>query len=141
MDMARSPSSGGQSFEQYGVSRSTVLRARHELTDGGVRITLPAGGCLTDAEACRLAWAILSDLAPDEVVAVPEVVTYSEAQRLAVVRALGTGCRTAIDVAAALSWGLRTAQRRLSQLVEDGRVETGSTVRRRPIFFRLKGEA
>lgn len=99
------------------------LKVSHALRpDGRVHIRLPADGVVSDAQARRLAWAILADLAPDEVVPAAEVVTYREAQRLAVLRAVTAGARTASEVAAALSWAVRTSQRRLSELVADGRL-------------------
>lgn len=96
---------------------------RHSLlAEGGVRIILPRGGKVSDAQARRLAWAILADLAPDEIVPAAEVVTYLEAQRLAVLRAVAAGARTAATIADALDWSLRSAQRRALELVGDGRL-------------------
>lgn len=96
---------------------------RHELlSEGGVRIILPSGGEITDAQARRLAWALLADLAPDEVVPVPDVVTFKEGQRLAVLRAVASGARTSRDIASALDWTVRQAQRRAAELAGDGRL-------------------
>lgn len=96
---------------------------RHELlAEGGVRIVLPRGGKVSDAQARRLAWAILADLAPDEIVPAAVVVTYKEAQRLAVLRAVASGAHTAATIADALGWSLRSAQRRALELVGDGRL-------------------
>lgn len=96
---------------------------RHQLlAEGGVRIILPRGGKVSDAQARRLAWAILADLAPDEIVPAAVVVTYKEAQRLAVLRAVAGGALTAATIADALGWSLRSAQRRALELVGDGRL-------------------
>lgn len=96
---------------------------RHELlAEGGVRIILPRGGEITDAQARRLAWALLADLAPDEIVQAADVVTYKEAQRLAVLRAVAAGARTARDIAVALDWSVRVTQRRAAELAGDGRL-------------------
>lgn len=92
------------------------------LPDGRVHIRLPATGILSDTQACRLAWGILADLAPDEVVPAAVVVTYKEAQRLAVLRAIAAGARTSQAIASVLNWSLRTAQRRACELVGDGRL-------------------
>lgn len=106
---------------------------RHELlAEGGVRIILPRGGEVTDAQARRLAWALLADLAPDEVVPVDDFVTYKEAQRLAVLSAVAGGARTARDIAASLDWTVRQAQRRVAELVDDGRLTGSHSGRRGP---------
>ena len=123
LSLARSPSSTGPERLTMGSSKARPVLVSHEvLADGYVRIRLPAGGLLTDSEARRLAWAILSDLAPDDVVGTPEVVTYVEAQRLATLRALGVRPSTAKNLSSALGWPLRVTQRRLQELVSDGRV-------------------
>lgn len=109
------------------------LAVRHELlAAGGVRIILPRSGEVSDAQARRLAWALLADLAPDEIVPVADVVTYKEAQRLAVLRAVVAGARTARDIASALDWSVRVAQRRLAELVGDGRLAASHAIRRGP---------
>lgn len=122
MDLA-TPHTGRPHHMSVGLARAAERRVRHELIAGGVKITLPPGGRLTAAEAKRLAWGLLADLAPDEVDPTPEVVTYSEAQRLAVLRALGDGKATTSTLADALGWGVRTVQRRVNELIGDGRVE------------------
>lgn len=97
-------------------------RASHRiLADGCVKLRLPVGGVLTDSDAIRLAWGILADLAPDSATPV-DVVTYSEAQRLAVLGVIADRPMTARAIAGALEWGIRSAQRRLKQLEADGRV-------------------
>lgn len=108
----------------FGLSRAPDRSRgpRHSVCADGVRITLPAGGLISDAEARRLAWAILSDLAPDETIPVPDVVTYKEAQRLAVLRALVEGEKRIDEVASALGWKRRVTERRLHELLGDGRV-------------------
>lgn len=107
-----------------GRDRVAPDRPRHRmLADGDVEIR--AGGVrlvISDEAARRLCWAMLADLAPDEAIPMPEVVTYREAQRLAVLRAVAGGARTAIEVAGALEWSLRVAQRRIHELIEDGRL-------------------
>lgn len=113
----------GGSSRMVGTSRHREQRARHEIVADGVRLILPDGRVLSDAEARRLAWGILADLAPDEVEPVAEVVTYTEAQRLAVLRAVDAGHNTALLIARGLDWNLRIAQRRLHELVTDGRLE------------------
>lgn len=106
-----------------GEGRLVPPRIGHRLLgDGGVRISLPADGILTDAEARRLAWGLLADLAPDEVVPASTFVTYKEAQRLAVLRAVAGGVRTPKALTQALEWSLRTVQRRTRELVDDGRL-------------------
>lgn len=112
---------GGGCF-RVGASLHRAQRARHEITADGVRLVLPEGPVLSDAEARRLAWAILADLAPDEVEPVPEVVTYIEAQRLAVLRAVRHQPTSAVTLASRLGWNLRTVQKRLRELVSDGRL-------------------
>lgn len=97
--------------------------ARHEMCAEGIRITLPAGGLLSDGDAKRLAWGILNDLAPDETIPVPEVVTYKEAQRLAVMRVLAEKPRTIDECASALAWGRRVTERRLHELLQAERIE------------------
>lgn len=113
---------GGGSF-RVGASLHRAQRARHEITADGVRLVLPDGPSLSDAEARRLAWAILADLAPDEVEPAAEVVTYTEAQRLAVLRAVRDGGVSAVVLSRRLGWNLRTVQKRLRELVSDGRLE------------------
>jgi len=105
-------------------SERLVRRAvgHHLLPDGGVRLILPSDGQLTDAEACRLAWGLLADLAADEVVPTADVVTYREAQRLAVLRAVAAGAADYHAVADRLGWSLRVAQRRGHELISDGRL-------------------
>lgn len=112
------------SGQRLGLSeRASEVRASHHICAEGVRIVLPAGGRLTDAEAKRLAWGILNDLAPDEVIPVPEVVSYKEAQRLAVMRFLAEGEARISEIAEALSWKRRTVERRIQELRDEGRIE------------------
>lgn len=92
------------------------------LAEGRVQLRVPAGGILTDAEARRLAWALLSDLDPDEVVPFAQVVSVREGKRLAVLRAIASGARTATQITATQDWGNRLTQRLLADLVDDGRV-------------------
>ncbi len=100
-----------------------AARVGHEvLADGRVRLRLPLGGVVTDAEARRLAWALLSDLAPDEVVPYAEVVTNIEGQRLDVLRRVAAGDLSTARIAASLGWKIRRVQRRLLELVGDGRL-------------------
>ena len=104
---------------------SDVFRPRqigHSLCAEGVRLRLPDNLLLTDSEAKRLAWGILNDLAPDEVIPVPVVVTYKEAQRLAVMRALIEAPLTINEVSRALGWSRRATERRLHELKGDGRL-------------------
>lgn len=88
-----------------------------------VQVLLPANGLITDAEARRLAWAMLADLAPDDVIPTPEVVTYLEGQRLAVLRCIADGKNTYPALCEALGWGRRCTERRVKELVDDERVE------------------
>lgn len=115
-----------------GASRHALRRAHHLITADGVRLVLPDGPVLSDGDARRLAWAILADVAPDDVDAMPEAVTYKEAQRLAVLRALKEGFDSIVPLASALGWQRRTVERRLSELMKDGRVQaTGHSSTRR----------
>jgi hypothetical protein len=113
---------GGAVFSA-GSPRHAVRRAHHKITSEGVQLVLPDGPVLSDSEARRLAWAILADLAPDEVDAMPEAVTYKEAQRLAVLRALKEGVDSIIPLAQAMGWHRRTVERRLGELIKDGRAQ------------------
>lgn len=111
-------------YRKMGSDRLERSRgARHHICAEGVRVVLPAGGLLTDSEAKRLAWGILNDLAPDETIPVPDVVTYKEAQRLAVMRVLADGPARIDEVAVALSWGRRVTERRLHELLDGGRIQ------------------
>lgn len=122
-DYGALPLTDGRHSRQLGSDRLEVAVVGHRiLADGGVKLTLPASGILTDAEARQLAWALLADLAPDEVVPVASVVTYREAQRLAVLRVMTGTARTSRQIAEALAWSDRTTQRRLDELATDGRV-------------------
>ena len=112
----------GRTFDGL-ADRHAIRRAHHMITVDGVGLVLPDGPILSDAEARRLAWAILADTAPDEVDAMPEAVTYKEAQRLAVLRAMMAGVEGIVPLATTLGWQRRTVERRLSELVKDGRVE------------------
>lgn len=117
----------------HGLDRAPARRVSHSIVRDGVRLRIPSDGLLSDAEARRLAWGILSDLAPDETIPVPDVVTYVEAQRLAVLRCLLDGEDRIVGVAAAMGWNRRTAERRLTELTGDGRVrkqKVSSTVTR-----------
>lgn len=122
---------GGRCFSA-GASRHALRRAHHQITAEGVRLVLPDGPVLSDGEARRLAWAILADVAPDDVDAMPEAVTYKEAQRLAVLRALKEGIDSIVPLATALGWKRRTVERRLGEMIRDGRVQaTGHSSTRR----------
>lgn len=110
------------------------------LSTGGVRVQLPNGGVLTEAEACRLAWGLLNDLAPDEVVPAADVVTYKEAQRLAVLRTVGRRIIAASDIGAALGWGSRVVQRRLEELVGDGRLRADGRGKRGRTYSLVRGD-
>lgn len=114
----------GKPGSAAGRERYVAPASSHRLlSDGMVQIGLPANGLITDAEARRLAWAILSDLAPDDVIPTPDVVTYKEAQRLAVLRCVADGKNTYPELCEALSWGRRCVERRVRELVEDGRLD------------------
>lgn len=97
---------------------------RHELTaEGMVRLVVPACGLVTDADARRLAWGILNDLAPDEVIPVPQVVVrLAEGHRLDILRAVAGGLRTSTAISARLGQPVRMVQRYLAELVGDGRL-------------------
>lgn len=108
---------------RIGMDRIVRREVGHEiLADGEIRLNLPNGIYLTDAEARRLAWGLLADLAPDDVLATPDVVTYREAQRLAVLRAVAAGKADYASVAQELGWKRRTVQRRCAELFGDGRL-------------------
>lgn len=92
------------------------------LADGLVRIRVPASGIVGEQDARRLAWGLLNDLAPDEVVPFAEVVTPTEGHRLDVLRVLSSGTATTRDVADRLGKSIRQIQRRMAELVGDGRV-------------------
>lgn len=111
------------------MTAMTTIAVGHRLLGGGrVRLIMPQDATISESDARRLAWGLLADLAPDE--AQPEVVvtTKSESQRIAVLKLLDRRPLTAAQLAASMNWPLRTAQRRLSELVDDGRA--GSTVQR-----------
>lgn len=131
------------SGRRIGADRIVRREVGHEvLADGEIRLNLPNGVFLTDAEARRLAWGLLADLAPDDVLATPDVVTYREAQRLAVLRAVAAGRMDAEAVARELGWKIRTAQRRCAELVGDGRLRRvfNYSMRPRVAFERVQGE-
>lgn len=120
------------SGRRMGADRLVRRGVGHEMmADGEIRLNLPNGVYLTEAEARRLAWGLLADLAPDEVLATPDVVTYREAQRLAVLRVVADGKNEYLSVAHELNWRLRTVQRRCAELFEDGRLRRISTAQRR----------
>lgn len=123
-DVAIVPYAYGCAAWHVGSDRAPEpCRARHKLrADGGVEIILPAGGSITEAEAKRLAWALLADLAPDEVIAVPEVVTYAEGSRLEILRHLASGPKSIHDLTRLSGWKRRTVERKLYALRGDGRV-------------------
>ncbi len=102
---------------------------RHELTaEGMVRLVVPASGLVTDADARRLAWGILADLAPDEVVPVPQVVVrLAEGHRLDILRAVAGGARTSGAISARVDQPIRMVQRYLAELVGDGRLVVDRT--------------
>ena len=117
------PYAYGVKTRNVGTTRYEPLRGSHDLIDGGVRLNLPVGNKLTDKEAVRLAWAILADLAPDDVIAVPSVVTYREGARLEVLRQIERGVNTVYAISEATGWKCRTVERRLYELREDGRAQ------------------
>jgi len=127
--------------QTYGLSRAPRNHVGHTILADGVRLHLPADRPLTDAEARRLAWGLLADLAPEETVPVPDVVTYKEAQRLAVLRCLLAGAKRIDEVAEAIGWKRRTAERRLYELVEDGRVRKERVDSRTTLFHVQRGVA
>ena len=105
------------------ADRATPPQAAHRLlADGSVKITLPLSGILPDAEAKRLAWGILNDLAPDEALPTPQVVTYKEGRRLSVLHAVASGHRTYESLMTELGGSRRQIERRVQELLEDGRL-------------------
>ncbi|MNU42708.1 hypothetical protein D3C71_314740 [compost metagenome] len=124
---------------RIGAERLVRREVGHELlANGEVRLVLPAGPFLSDAEARRLAWGLLADLAPDDVVSNPDVVTYREAQRLAVLRAVADGKNDYVGLAQRLDWKVRTVQRRCRELIEDGRLlRISKSSNGAPVTFKL----
>lgn len=97
------------------------------LGNGRVLVMVPATA-ISEGEARRLAWGLLADLAPDEVQPEVVVIAEAEAQRLSVLKLLEKHPLTASQLAQRTGWKVRTAQRRLTELVDDGRAS--STVQR-----------
>lgn len=121
--------------------RAPRQHASHRLlADGGVSISLPSSGVISDAEARRLAWSLLSDLAPEQVMPVPTAVTYKESHRLGVLSAVLAGAETIPAIAAALGWSRRTAERRIHELVADGRLSINRPSRNSFARIRLTDE-
>jgi len=116
----------GRRGQQHAAANGTgrhLPGATHRLMpDGRIALILPDGPVLSDQDARRLAWGLLADLAPDDVIPTPEVVTYLEAQRLAVLRAVAAGNDTNDALMTALGWGVRSVQRRVRELIDDGRL-------------------
>jgi hypothetical protein len=121
--MAGSPTVDGPYWSTIGTPYAPAPSVGHRITEAGVRLVLPSGRDLTDEEAKKLAWGILADLDPDNVSAMPDVVTYREACRLEVLKAINDGANTIPKIAKAVGWGRRKVERRMYELIADGRVE------------------
>lgn len=106
-----------------GVDFAAVPAVGHRITTEGIAIYLPAGRLLTDDEASKLAWAILADLVPDLVPPVPVVVTYREGARLQLLAAMREGAASIDTLSGRLGWQRRKTERRLHDLLADGRAE------------------
>lgn len=121
--LCQTPTNQGQNVFRIGDDRAVKSVAGHRLlADGLVSLTLPPRP-LTESEAKRLAWGILADLAPDEVAPIPQVVNYRESGRCQVLTHLAEGPRRIPQLADLLNWNRRTVERRLAELIGDGRVK------------------
>ncbi len=120
--LSGSATAAGPRSYLIGADRAHAASATHQLlADGRVQVTLPRRP-LSENEAKRLAWAILADLAPEEVVPAAQIVTYREGARLHLAAALANRPRTIAELEDELGWSRRTVERRLHEMVGDGRV-------------------
>lgn len=122
-EQARSPTRTGRHCWKIGADFVAPSCVGHRVTGDGVSLILPAGRALTDAEARKLAWGILADLAPEEVAAAPTIVTYREAQRLMLLQAMREGAAPINALGARVGFARRVTERLLQDLLRDGRAQ------------------
>lgn len=133
--LAGSQTVAGANAYRVGADYVAPSAVGHRITEAGIEIIAPRRA-LTDEEARKLAWGILADLAPEDVGPTPEIVTYKEACRQSVLRALEAGPARMDEIASALGWQRRSTERRVYELIEDGRVER-DRIDHHLTFFRL----